>query len=296
MSTATGWHETTRPASGFPDRPGRASADPPILDTVQQPFDVDPVDLLRLAYGDLCHVVDDLSDEEGWAPTGCAGWTVRDLTWHLLTDAQRALVALGRPIAVPADTDAVSYWRSWQPGTEAAAAGRRFTRVMASVWSRFRPLQDLYLETNTATVHQASQSSPDVVVQTQGHRLTVANLLVTLVVEAGVHHLDLVAALDRPGPGVPTLGAVRHTLDGLFGGPVPLRWSDEHYARAGTGRIPLTSAECDAFGPGSATLPALRLTASALRAKHATPQQAAPPWATTKMRRNGKTVPKRWRG
>lgn len=126
---------------------------------------------------------------------------------------------------------------------------------MASVWSRFRPLQDLYLETCTAAVHQASQASPDLVVQTQGHQLTVANLLVTLVVEAGVHHLDLVAALDRPGPGVPTLGAVRHTLDGLFGGPVPLPWSDEHYARAGTGRIPLTPAERDTLGPDARRFP-----------------------------------------
>lgn len=70
----------TRPASGFPDRPGRVPADPPILVNMRQPFDVDPVGLLRLAYGDLGRVVDDLSEEEGWAPTGCAGWTVRDLT------------------------------------------------------------------------------------------------------------------------------------------------------------------------------------------------------------------------
>ncbi|MFZ5851241.1 MAG: hypothetical protein ACOYY2_07600 [Actinomycetota bacterium] len=108
---------------------------------------------------------------------------------------------------------------------------------MASVWSRFRPLQDLYLETSTAAVHQASQASPDVVVQTQGHRLTVANLLVTLVVEAGVHHLDLAAELDRPGPSVPTLGAVRH-----MPGPAPAGY-------------PLTPAECDALGPDAQRFP-----------------------------------------
>src|SRR4051812_7777231 len=33
-------------------------------------------------------------DAGEWLPTGCAGWSVRDLVFHLRRDAQRALVAL----------------------------------------------------------------------------------------------------------------------------------------------------------------------------------------------------------
>ena len=48
-----------------------------------------------------------------WAPTGCAGWVVRDLVHHLHADAVRALVALHSPADGPADCDDVRYWADW---------------------------------------------------------------------------------------------------------------------------------------------------------------------------------------
>ena len=53
----------------------------------------DPLDLLRTAYGDVARVLTGLRTEEGWQPTGCAGWTPVDLGFHMLSDARRALVA-----------------------------------------------------------------------------------------------------------------------------------------------------------------------------------------------------------
>lgn len=213
-------------------------------------------EVLATAYGELVDVVASLDDDAGWRSTGCVGWAVRDLTFHVLGDAQRALVAFATPAGRPADTAAVSYWASDGWGDEGATNGRRFTRVAASMWTTFEPLRDLYVETARAVVRAAARVPADEVVTTQGLALGVADLCTTLAVEAAVHHLDLVTALDRPGPRA--LGPVRETLDGLLGRPVPLPWSDDHYARAGTGRVPLTDDERAALGTDAARFPLFR--------------------------------------
>ncbi|MDH6565786.1 uncharacterized protein (TIGR03083 family) [Streptomyces sp. SAI-208] len=213
-------------------------------------------DVLRAAYGAFAAVVRPLGDEESWLPTGCAGWAVRDLVFHCAGDAQRALVALHTPAAGPADRDAVTYWRDWAPDPVGAAHGRRWNRVSASMFLDFGRLRELYLETAAATVNAAADARPDLRVSTQGHVLTAGDLVLTLAVEATIHHLDLVT--DLPGAAGPSpvgLAAVRATLDGLLGRPVPLDWSDEHYARAATGRTPLTDAERLALGADADRFP-----------------------------------------
>ncbi|QUC58542.1 maleylpyruvate isomerase N-terminal domain-containing protein [Streptomyces sp. A2-16] len=213
-------------------------------------------DVLRAAYGAFANVVRPLGDEESWRPTGCAGWAVRDLVFHCAGDAQRALVALHTPAAGPPDRDAVTYWRDWAPDPVGAAQGRRWNRVSASMFLDFHQLRDLYLETTAATVNAAADAPPDLRVRTQGHVLTAEDLVLTLAVEATVHHLDLVTDLpDAPGPSPAGLAAVRATLDGLLGWPVPIEWSDEHYARAATGRTPLTDAERLALGADADRFP-----------------------------------------
>lgn len=108
----------------------------------------------------------------------------------------------------------------------------------------FRQLRDLYLETTAATVNAAADARPDLRVATPGHVLTAGDLMLTLAVEATVHHLALSTDLpEAVGPSPAGLAAVRATLDGLLGRPVPLDWSDEHYARAATGPTPLTDRE-----------------------------------------------------
>ncbi|MEU0781312.1 hypothetical protein ABZ341_06955 [Streptomyces sp. NPDC006173] len=58
-----------------------------------------------------------------------------------------------------------------------------------------------------------------------------------------------------PGPSPSALSSVRSALDGLLGRAVPLAWDDEYYARAATGRVPLTEAERQALGTDAARLP-----------------------------------------
>ena len=214
-----------------------------------------PLQLLEAAYAELLAATGALDDDTAWLPTGCAGWTGRDLVFHLLGDAQRALVALGTPADGPADVDAVTYWRPWRPGTEGAGRMQRHTRIMASVWSSVRPLAELYEETARAVLVQARRLPGEELVRTQGHTIGVDDLLHTLAVEAVVHHLDLVAHRPAPGPSGLTLRAVRRTLDGLLGRPAGEDWDDVRYVLTGTGRAPLTAAEREALGADAERFP-----------------------------------------
>jgi hypothetical protein len=78
-----------------------------------------------------------------------------------------------------------------------------------------------------------------------------------LAVEAAVHHLDLIAALDRPGPGAGSLALVRETLDGLLGHPVPFDCDDRTWALIGTGRQAPTAEQRAALGNDADRLPLL---------------------------------------
>lgn len=208
----------------------------------------DALEVLEAAYRPILAFADTVDETQGWTATALPGWTTRDLLFHLASDCQRALVALATPAPGPADTDEVSYWSHWQPGTDGAQSGLRGTRVMASAWTSVRGPADLYRETARAVLVAAERGAADSVISTQGHTLTVAALLHTLAVEAAVHHLDLAPVLPDP-PAPLALAAVRHVLDGLLGTPAPGDWDPVRYALVGTGRAALTPDEGDALGP-----------------------------------------------
>jgi hypothetical protein len=217
---------------------------------------VHPTTVLTSAYEGFAAVVEGLDDEASWQPTGCAGWAVRDLILHCVMDAQRGLVALHTPAGGPADRDAVSYWADWRPDPVGSANGRRHVRVVSSMFLRFEQLRGLYLETTAALLHAARDADASALVRTQGHVLTAGDLFATLAVEAAVHHLDLVAQLPGASrPPAAALALVRTTLDGLLGRAVPVEWSDEHYALAGTGRLPLTAGEQAVLGADAERFP-----------------------------------------
>jgi uncharacterized protein (TIGR03083 family) len=215
------------------------------------------VDALERAYTDLGALAESLDEPASWRQTGCAGWAVRDLIFHLLGDAQRALVAFGTPAgAVAADRDAVTYWTD-SPGREDPdSRNLRGTRTMASAW-RLDFLIATYVETAKAVLTASRRLAPADLVVTQGHVLTVRDLVATLVVEATVHHLDLVVGLDYPGPAPLPLSFVRSALDGLLGHPSPPAWDDASWARLGSGRRSPTELERRELGPNLARLPLL---------------------------------------
>lgn len=210
--------------------------------------------LLELAEGLVGGAEGEEDQERGWVSTLLPGWTVRDLVLHLAGHSQRGLVALNTPSPEPADTDEASYWSHWRPGSEAAEAGLRRTRIMASAWCSVRGPAELFLQTAQAVLTAGSRVEGDQVVLTHGHRITADALLHTLAVEAAVHHLDLEPVLPHaPAPSV--LQEVRRVLDALLGEPAPSDWDDVRYARTGTGRLPLDEREREQLGVRAEAFP-----------------------------------------
>jgi uncharacterized protein (TIGR03083 family) len=181
-------------------------------------------------------------DEKDLArPSRCLGWTRADLLYHMLLDAQRALVSFASPATGPADVDFVSYWAPFRPGGEGYDAHARFVRRVASAYRSDLAIAAQWSETAAAACVAAALPD-DHRVATQGHLLEVGDFLATLAVEATVHHLDLVAGdRDLAGPSDPGLAIVRETLDGILGTPVPADWDDVSYALRASGRAGLTA-------------------------------------------------------
>jgi hypothetical protein len=180
-------------------------------------------------------------------------WTVRELLFHQLLDAQRTLVALASP-AEPGeepDVDPVSYWRPFFPDSDWNAPHAEFVRVAASAYSSGAVLLDHFTTTSEASARAVAAADPASLVRTQGHVITVADLASTLVVEATTHLLDLTVDLaGAPAPVPGALAEARRVLEGLNGGPLPAAWDDTEAVLKATGRNPLTDDERRELGEG----------------------------------------------
>ncbi|MET0460995.1 MAG: maleylpyruvate isomerase N-terminal domain-containing protein [Ilumatobacteraceae bacterium] len=192
-------------------------------------------------YGTVTTFVDRLSPTDFLAPTRCRGWTVGDLLFHLTCDAQRALVTFSTPATVPPDVDFATYWAPFQPlaTDEHDVAETRWLRVSASALSA-SGMTELWDDTSSAAVRAAARIDPAEALSTQGHSLTPADFLATLVVEATIHYLDLTVEFDAAiPPPASALDVVRHTLDARLGQPLRADWDDVTYALKATGRTPI---------------------------------------------------------
>src|SRR5215218_8702574 len=65
------------------------------------------------AYSTVGEFTAGLSRADLLAFSRCRGWVVADVLFHVLCDAQRALVALASPAPGPPDRDFVSYWTAF---------------------------------------------------------------------------------------------------------------------------------------------------------------------------------------
>lgn len=145
------------------------------------------------AYQAVTADLERLDEGELARPSRCFGWTRADLLYHMLLDAQRALVTFATPATGTADVDFVSYWAPFRPGAEGYGAHARFVRRAASAYQSPRVIVAQWGETAAAVAYTARALPADAKVATQGHVLAARDFLATLAVEATIHHLDLVA-------------------------------------------------------------------------------------------------------
>lgn len=203
------------------------------------------------AYRGLTAAVTERSDADLMRPSRCTGWAVIDVLYHVLLDAQRALVALATPDERLCDADYITYWRAFSgPANPSSAGHARAVRLAASAF-RPRTVIQLWEQTSEAALRAARACPADSNLGTQHHILTLPDLLTTFAVEACVHTLDLTLELpDVPEPASEPLPLVRRTLDGLLGSGKPRPdWDDVEYALKGTGRLPLEPAEVSIVAP-----------------------------------------------
>lgn len=216
---------------------------------------------LAQAYDGITRVVADLDDADLQRPTRCRGWLVADLLFHVVCDAQRALVALASPADGPPDVDDVSYWRAFPAGGDGDGARHAWwARRSAAAFDRPSGVVRLWTDTAPAAVRAAGAADPDGCVTTQGHVLRVPDLLATLTTEAVVHHLDLVLDLpDAPPPGTLATRVAVATMDGLLSDDAvrPAAWSDAEYLLKATGRVPLTDRDQLELGEAAGWFPLL---------------------------------------
>jgi len=213
------------------------------------------VDLLDDVYEATTTVVSGLDEESFDRRTRTALWSVKDLLFHQMCDAQRALVVFTTAPDAPADTTAVSYWSAWQPGQPGANSHARYAAEAAAAYGGSHFLVEQWTETSRAAVRAARQHGPAGTVATQGHVLTARDVVHTLAVEGVVHHLDL--TLEVPSPGLPDAAyeLVVEVLTGLLGTDLPRPWSAEESVLKGTGRQPLSDEDRESLGAAVAHFP-----------------------------------------
>ena len=219
-----------------------------------------PTELLGRAYGQLSSLLAQLDPADFWLPTAASAWCVQDVVFHLLLDAQRALMTYATPAVEPADVDAVSYWQPFRPGSDARAeaAHARFVRLASAAYGSTEALIGHWDDTASAAVRAAGSTAPGTRVATQGHVLDVDDFSSTLVVEACVHHLDLLAELSSyPEPDPLVLRHTRGVLESIGGHRFPPSWSDRKAVQLGCGRGAPTAADRDDAGALVDRLPLL---------------------------------------
>lgn len=200
-----------------------------------------------------------LSPREFLRPTLTESWCVGDLLFHLLLDAQRALVAFATPSAAVPDVDVVSYWQRGRGATdEQDLAHARFVRLSAAAYQSSTGLVQQWTDTSEAVLRGACASDPSGSVATQGHVLTVRDFVETLLVEATIHYLDLTAHQpDVPPANRAGLSVVRRTMEGLLQAPLPASWSDTQCALKGGGRQVLDASDRLTLGVAASRVPLL---------------------------------------
>ena len=218
------------------------------------------VEALDRAYGGITAITERVSRNDLLAFSRCHGWVVADVLFHVLCDAQRALVALATPDPGPPDRDYVTYWTGFAAEAGDPTPAAWWVRRSASAFRDGTGAVTLWRETAPAVVRAAGRADPDGCVGTQGHVLALPDFLATLVTEAVIHHLDITVQLTgMPAPDANAVALAARTLDGLLGAghARPDDWTADEYLLKATGRIALSDGDRRALGAAARRFPLL---------------------------------------
>ncbi|SEP43250.1 maleylpyruvate isomerase N-terminal domain-containing protein [Amycolatopsis saalfeldensis] len=197
------------------------------------------MDLFPRAWGALQEAVHALEGGQWVTPSGCTGWLVQDLVFHLVIDAQDVLITLASTTEAPATRDAVTYWQpSDQPtGTDPESA---FVRRGAAAYADLDRLAHHFDDLAVAAGRAAAAADPAARVETCDEVFTVADYLAVYVVESTLHHLDLVRHLSGvDGPPPETAAATRAMVEKVTGQAFPAGVADHEALLVATGRAPV---------------------------------------------------------
>jgi uncharacterized protein (TIGR03083 family) len=201
----------------------------------------------RLAIGAAA----ELTDAGFSTPTRCPPWDVRVLVGHMIRDLDRVLTYLDEPAPDAATTDAVSYFRSYDPRAEGAVITASSIETADLYGSPVALVQGLD-ETLRRCVDRAGAEDAGRILGTRLTTIRLDEFLKTRILEIGVHGLDLADALGRDPWLTGTAGVViLEILRGLLGDDPSssLGWSDLVFIETGTGRRALTDGERTFLGP-----------------------------------------------
>jgi uncharacterized protein (TIGR03083 family) len=188
--------------------------------------------VLRGEVEQLAAVAETLTPQQWQRTTPCPPWDVAGLLGHVLTTLSRLPPMLAAPAPPQATVSAAGYYRadarfSADANTARIEAGRAADPARFGVTAR----EVLRL--------CAQQPSGRVVRTRHGDPMLLTDFLLTRVVEAGVHGLDLASALDRPPWLTPAAAEAIADLHGATGAKLrELGWDRLTFVRQITGRLP----------------------------------------------------------
>ena len=171
---------------------------------------------MAASYQAVTDDVNNLDDDALARPSGCRGWSRGELLFHMLLDAQRALVTFATRSSGEVDVDFISYWAPFRPGAEGYAAHARFVWRVASAYRSDVVIAGLWAETATAAAHAGATLDSEVKLDHPGPRAVRRRFSWPRSLwRATVHHFDLVAGDGSlAGPSGPGLTVARERLDG----------------------------------------------------------------------------------
>ncbi|MFB9923824.1 maleylpyruvate isomerase N-terminal domain-containing protein [Amycolatopsis halotolerans] len=214
------------------------------------------MDLFFRSWNALQNAVKSLEGGQWLAPSGCTGWVVQDLVFHLVIDAQDILITLATPAEGEPTHTAAQYWEIGTDLPTGMDEEGLFTRRAAVSYGTTAWLAHHFDDLAQAAGRAAKLADPTSKVETRDYVLTVADYFETYVVEATLHHLDLVMHLSGvDGPDTDCLAATRRTVETALGSPLPSALDDQSALLIATGRRAATDAEKAALGSLAEKLP-----------------------------------------